>query len=145
MALTQVEFHTGLADKTTFACRLLRKAYAQGVKVVVCAAADQLARLDQALWTADAQGFLPHVLQRSGSGSDALRRHTPVWLCTDPADAPHRDVLVNLGPDLVAGFDGFARVVEIVGQETDDAQAGRVRWKHYAAQRLSIRHHTAAN
>lgn len=145
MALTQVEFHTGVADKTTFACRLLRKAYAQGVKVVVCAAADQLAQLDQALWTADAQGFLPHVLQRSGSGSDTLRRHTPVWLCTNPADAPHHDVLVNLGPDLASGFEGFARVLEIVGLDADDAQAGRARWKRYTAQGLTIRHHAAAN
>jgi DNA polymerase-3 subunit chi len=145
MALTQVEFHTGVADKTTFACRLLRKAYAQDVKVVVCAAADQLARLDQALWTSDAQGFLPHVLQRSDRGNDALRRYTPMWLCTDPADAPHRDVLVNLGPDLVAGFEGFARVVEIVGQDADDVQAGRARWKRYTAQGLTIRHHAAAN
>jgi DNA polymerase-3 subunit chi len=144
MALAQVEFHTGVADKTMFTCRLLRKAVSQRVKVVVCGDAAKLAELDQALWTFDAQAFLPHVLQRNSQASGALRRHTPVWLCTDAADAPHHDVLVNLGPDTASGFEAFGRVVEIVGTDADDAQAGRARWKRYAAQGLAIRHHAAS-
>ncbi|MEN9627658.1 MAG: putative polymerase chi subunit HolC, partial [Pseudomonadota bacterium] len=43
----QVEFHTGVADERAFACRLLRKAYRQGVRVLVRAPSATLVRLDR--------------------------------------------------------------------------------------------------
>jgi len=46
--LTEVAFHTGIADPLDYACRLLRKAYRQGARVAVHAPAPLLDRLDQA-------------------------------------------------------------------------------------------------
>ena len=44
--MTTVDFHTGVADKLGYTCRLLRKAYRAGNQVVVAGAPEQLARLD---------------------------------------------------------------------------------------------------
>ena len=43
-----------------------------------------------------------------------------------------REVLLNLGPDMAAGWEAFERVVEIVSAEPADADAGRARWRHYS-------------
>ena len=60
MAL-KVEFHTGVADELAFACRLLRKAYHQGARVLVRAPSARLARLDRELWTFAEREFVPHL------------------------------------------------------------------------------------
>ena len=60
MAL-QVEFHTGVADDLGFACRLLRKAYHKGARVLVRAPSARLARLDRELWTFVEREFIPHL------------------------------------------------------------------------------------
>ena len=51
--MTEVEFHTGVADPLGFACRLLRKAYRRGARVLVTAPPERLAQLDRLLWTFD--------------------------------------------------------------------------------------------
>ena len=62
----------------------------------------------------------------------ALAR-TPIWLVDDPAVAPRAAGAVNLGQAMVEGWSTFERVVEIVSTEADDSNAGRQRWRHYAA------------
>lgn len=140
--MTEVEFHTGVADGIAFACRLLRKAYRQGVRVLVTAPAPTLAALDRALWTAEEREFLPHV--RMPGAAPAVAARTPIWLTSecDLADAP--PVLVNLGADAPATRPGLVRLIEIVTAEPQDAARGRERWRAYKAAGLAIRHHDAA-
>ena len=87
-ALTEVEFHTGVADPVGFACRLLRKAYRQGARVLVTAPGPRLGELDRALWTFEERDFVPHVrvpgagaavaaARRSGSPPTPPTRHLP--------------------------------------------------------------------
>lgn len=135
--MTSVEFHTGVADKLGYVCRLLRKAYRAGKPVVVAGAPDQLARLDSLLWTFETGDFIPHVRLRAGQapGPQALR--TPIWLADAPDEAAPREVLVNLGPDLAAGYPRYPRVIEIVAEPADDVQAGRQRWRQYLAAGLA--------
>ena len=80
--MTEVEFHTGVADPTAFACRLLRKACRAGVRVLVTASPATLVALDRALWTFDERDFVPHVRQPGASAPVAER--TPIWLATRP-------------------------------------------------------------
>lgn len=141
--MTEVEFHTGLADPLDFACRLLRKAAARKARVVVHAAEPALQRLDQALWTFDALAFVPHAMLRDEVPAAArLARHTPVWLCADPSRAPHHEVLVNLGPDPAPGFESFGRLIELVGADAQAARSGRERWKYYSTRGYSMVHHS---
>lgn len=144
--MTEVEFHTGVADPLGFACRLLRKACRQGVRVLVTAPAEVLNALDRQLWTFEERDFVPHV--RVPGVPPATAALTPIWLTSAAAatrdldDAPH--VLVNLGADAPDGLDGLQRLIEIVAAEPDEAARGRERWRAYKSAGLAIRHHAAS-
>ena len=140
-----VEFHTGVADPVAFACRLLRKAYRSGARVLVTAPAPLLAALDEALWTFDAQEFVPHV--RVPGPAAALAPRTPLWLAAAvPAEpAPGTPpVLVNLGADAPADAGRFERVIEVVGTDADARAGARARWRHYESWGVTPLHHGAA-
>lgn len=144
--MTQVEFHTGVAEPVHFACRLLRKAYRQGARVAVLAPADTLRTLDRELWTFEEREFVPHL--RVPGAKPALLARTPLWLLDEsvlgdnlPEGLP--DVLVNLGSDaaLPAGYP--ARLIEIVARDADAADRARLRWRQYRGLGWNIVHHNA--
>lgn len=137
-----VEFHTGVADPVHFACRLLRKAVKSGARVLVTASPATLEALDEALWTFEAQEFLPHV--RIPGPAQALASRTPVWLSAGewPADAP--PVLVNLGGPAPDDGESFDRIIEIVGVEPEEVDASRLRWRRYQGWGVKPVHHGAA-
>jgi len=139
--MTQVDFHTGLGDKLPYACRLLRKAFRAGRRVVVTGDARDLARLDQLLWTFDPGEFIPHARLRAGERPPPRLAPTPLWLADAPADAGACDVLVNLGPGLLADAALPARTIELVDTTPEDVAAGRQRWRqHVAAGRTPVNH-----
>jgi DNA polymerase III subunit chi len=140
--MTEVEFHTGVADPLGFACRLLRKAARQGVQLQVTAPPETLAALDRALWVFDERDFVPHV--RMPGASAAVARRTPIWLAAAQIEAGAPPVLVNLGADAPPALDALSRLVEIVAAEPDEAARGRERWRHYKVQGLAIKHHGSA-
>jgi DNA polymerase-3 subunit chi len=131
--MPEVAFHTGIADKGGYVCRLLRKAYRQGRQVVVTGESGQLDRLDLLLWTFEQTDFVPHLRMRAADAPATPLRRTPIWIADEPAQAQARDVLVNLGPGWPEGFADFARVIEIVGDEAEDVASGRERWRRYRA------------
>ena len=143
MPLQEVEFHTGVADRLGFACRLLRKAYRKGARVLVTAPGPVLAALDRELWTFEERDFVPHA--RIGPSTPAgLAQRTPIWLTEGPVPDGAPDVLVNLGADAPTDVSGFSRIIEVVSREPDDEQAGRLRWRAYKSRGLEVRHHPAA-
>ena len=131
--MSRVDFHTGLADKLAYACRLLRKAHRAGSRVVVTGDARLLAELDRLLWTFDPGEFIPHARLRAGEQLPPRLAPTPLWLAEQPADAGPCDVLVNLGPAVRA--DGLlpGRTIELVDTSPDDVAAGRQRWRQHVA------------
>ena len=139
--MTEVSFHFNVPHPLGYACRLLRKATRQGAQVVVTAPPATLAALDTALWSFEPLDFIPHLMPVPGAVVAERLRATPVWLVQTPADAPHHQVLLNLGAEAPVGFESFARVIDIV--PTDDAgrAAGRQRWKHYASRGYEITRH----
>lgn len=137
--MTEVAFHFNAPDKLAYACRLLRKAVAAGSRVVVTAPADALARLDTLLWTFSQTDFVAHVRQPAEPG---LLAASPVVLTETPAQAlPHRQVLLNLGTQLPAGFEQYQRVIEVVSLDDEDRQQARDRWKHYTELGYTIVRH----
>ena len=42
-------------------------------------------------------------------------------------------MLVNIGPDLAAGYQDFGRVIEIVAASETEVANGRQRWRQYLA------------
>ncbi|GAB3430312.1 DNA polymerase III subunit chi [Massilia solisilvae] len=138
--MTRIDFHTNIADKLTYACRLARKAYAARAKVVLLAGdAAQAAQLNEALWTIGDTDFIPHVM-----AGDPLAGETPVIVAdSDDAPLPHHDMLVNLTQRTPAHFAQFARVFEIISTDEQDAAAGRKRYAAYKKQDYPLTHFVA--
>lgn len=150
--MTAIEFHTGLEDPVGFACRMLRKAYRQGARVGVAAQQQRLAELDRQLWLLDERDFLPHARVDQPDAARLLR-FSPIWLALEAVALPQAaqahqlqmpGVLLNLGLAEVDPGLGFERVIELVGHDADEADAGRRRWRAYAALGLKPRHQVAA-
>ena len=139
--MTAVAFHFNAPDRVADACRLLRKAYLSGARVVVTAGPEALAELDALLWRFSATEFVPHC---AASASATCLAATPIVLTGSLAAAVHHDVLVNLGRDIPAGYEGFERFIEVVGLPPEDVMAGRSRWKHYAARGYALKRHDCA-
>jgi DNA polymerase-3 subunit chi len=141
----KVEFHSGVPDKLGHACRLLRKAQAAGARVVVAGEPALLDRLDVALWTFDSLSFVPHVRVRAEGAAPATAVRAPIWLADAPAARQPTDVLLNLGTQMVPGWQDFARVIEVVGTDDADSQPARQRWRTYGGQPgVELVHHARA-
>lgn len=139
--MTEVAFHFNVGDPLAYACRLLRKAIRAGAQVAVVAPPERLRELDVALWSFDALEFLPHVRIAPGAQPPARLATTPLWLVERAGDAPPVPVLVNLGDEVAPGFESFDRLIEIVGNDDAERQAGRRRWKHYSDRGYAIERH----
>jgi DNA polymerase-3 subunit chi len=148
--MTRIDFHTNIVDKLSYACRLTRKAYGAGGKLVLLTEdAAQAASLNEALWTLSETDFLPHVM-----AGDALAGQTPIIvMCIDneidnetgseSADLGDGDMLVNLTRRIPANVDRFQRVFEIISTNEDDAAAGRKRYLDYKQKSYPLTHFVA--
>lgn len=139
--MTEVAFHFNVPDKFDYTCRLLRKAHGAGSKVVVTGEEAFLARLDHQLWSFSNFEFMPHCTR---AASEQVRAQTPIFLTPALEGCPHHEVLVNVRDEVVAGFELFGRVIEVVSNAPDDRAAGRVRWKQYVEAGLELKRHDVA-
>lgn len=143
--MADVAFHTGLDDKLVYACRLLRKAYRQGARVLVRGDGEQLGRLDALLWTFEQLEFVPHVRLRPGQRPGAEFHRTPIWLAEDETvPLPDVNVLVNLSLQMVQEPDRFARVIELVGTTDEERRSGHQRWRYHESRGVKPSHLTPA-
>lgn len=140
--MTEIAFHFNVPDKLQYSCRLLRKAWAGGNKVVVTGEPDLLAELDRLLWQFSPTEFIPHCRMEAPESQRAV---TPVLLAPSLAGCPPDSVLVNLGAQVPAEFERFERFIEVVSQHGDDRLAGRSRWKHYADRGYALKRHDLAS
>lgn len=140
--MTEVVFISGLADKLAYASRLLRKKHRDGERVAVFGPPSLLQRLDALLWAEPEREFLPHLKLLPGQApTDMQRHHTRLWLLEAPDPSLRCSSAVHLGELAVADLLVFERVAELVGDEPAEAQAGRQRWRDYAARGCPISHH----
>ena len=145
--MTQVAFHLGVADKTLYTCRLVRKASRQGLRVRVVADDAELSALDSALWTFEALEFLPHLRLSSGDRPAQSWAHTPIWLTqaqtTWPDLLPAPQVIINLDMNASPEAQGAERIIELVSADPWEKEAARKRWRHYKSMGWECQHHEA--
>jgi len=127
--LTDIAFHTGIADPLDYACRLLRKAYRAGARVAVHAEGALLDRLDQALWTFEPLEFVPHVLLPRDQADEARLARTPVLLVRAGAAAPPCEIAVAVGAAPVPDVADHERVIVVIGTDPAQREAGRALWR----------------
>lgn len=125
--MTQIFFYHNAGDRLTAVVKLIGKAASQKKALLVYAPDRDIAEaLDRQLWTQHPTSFISHV--RSDS---PLAAETPV-LIADNLDAPSQNErLFNLSTDIPPGFSRFTSLIEVVGQDEADRQAGRERVKFY--------------
>ncbi len=110
--------------------RLLEKAVAAGLKVVVMAgSSERVEHLNGLLWTYNEESWLPH-----GAASDGEAALQPVWL-TDADENPNgATVLVLCDGVTPADVGAYARCLDLFDGRDDEAvQAARQRWKTWKA------------
>ena len=135
--MTQIDFYAGAEDKLATACRLCAKALATKVRVLVltpdAATSEKLSRL---LWSQPQTSFVPHC-----TSADPLAAVTPVIIAHGAEEPVHDELLLNLRADLPQSFSRFQRVIEIVGNDEDDRQSARGRFRHYRDRGYPIKTH----
>jgi len=139
--MARIDFHSNVADKLQYACRLTRKIWSdtpsgQPVRnIVMVGEKVDLQKLDELLWTFSGADFLPHCYI-----DDEAAAETPIILTDDFASAalnqiPHADIMIHLGmrmpQDVAALVARFPRIVEVVTVNEAERLAGRERYKAY--------------
>jgi DNA polymerase III subunit chi len=147
--MTDLAFHFNVPDKLHYLCRLLRKAAGAGKRSLVVAPEALQHDLDTALWTFSQEDFVAHA---SWAAPEWVRQRSPVVLVAEsvgwgaaplepPELATQFPVLVNCTEAPLAGFEHFARMIEVVGLEEADREAGRRRWKYYTQRGYTVTRH----
>ncbi|MFL9925512.1 DNA polymerase III subunit chi [Herbaspirillum lusitanum] len=139
--MTRIDFHSNVPQKLAYVCRLVRKARGAQNQIVLRARdRNELAQLDQALWTFSELDFLPHVIAGSPQATQ-----TPIILTADDdVELPHHQVLINLSGQTPAHFARFERMFEIISDEEADKAAGRERYRFYKERGYPLSHFVAS-
>lgn len=126
----QVTFHFNVADPVDYACRLVRKAMARRMRVLLCAPPAWVAQVDHALWTATPLSFMPHAVQ---AAPPDVRARSPVYLCSEMLATDTADVFINMQPSVSAHLGNFGRLIEIVPPDEGLRAQARLRWRHFTS------------
>ncbi|MFA5082621.1 MAG: DNA polymerase III subunit chi [Hydrogenophilaceae bacterium] len=138
--MTKVDFYFNAADKLDVARKLAGKVYQSGQQALLYTADDRLANaLDAAIWTRDKLSFIPHL--RCGHPQT---QETPLLIGTDADALASPDVLINLDAECPSCFSRFERLLEVVGTDPADVQAGRQRYRFYKDRGYAIENHDLA-
>jgi len=134
--MTQVFFYHGASDRIAAACALIGGAWAKRRPLIVYAPEKQVAdSVDRSLWTANQLSFIPHCRVDS-----PLAAETSI-LIADRLDAPvQQERLMNLSREQPPGYQRFASLVEVVGQDEEDRLAARERVHRYKEAGCDVRY-----
>lgn len=135
--MTEVKFFFNVDSKLGFACKLAKKAFDEGRKLIVYAPSEPIAaEFDRLLWTFSQLSFVPHV-----RATHALAGETPIIIATDDVALPHHEALLNLGDEPPPFFSRFEYLREIVSMDDDDRLKARDRLKFYKSRGFDIQNH----
>lgn len=141
--MTKVDFYVlpdeAIQQRYEFACRLIEKAYRLGNKIFVHGSSpQQLAKLDEMLWSHRPASFLPHLFL------DDPQQLTPghqIVLGTKKPPEHYHDVLINLSNQVPDFFSRFERVSEIVIEHDKIKQATRNNFRFYRERGYDVKTH----
>ena len=130
-------------DINLMVCRLCEKALDQEMNVLIYTKSPTQARqLDELLWTFKANSFIAHKDQVNEPQADTSFFY-PVLIssgtATDDTDvgefqrvfARYKQLLINLTAETPAFFQQFKRIAEMVGNNNDEKEIARNRYRSY--------------
>lgn len=134
--MTKIDFYTGSEDKLRTACQLSHKAMQNGLRVLLHTPdAASAEALDKLLWHYPATAFIPHCRSHEANANEMA-----VVVGHDADALPHSELLISLHTSCLPFFSRFERVIEIVGQDEEDARLGRERYGFYRDRGYEMRH-----
>jgi DNA polymerase-3 subunit chi len=134
--LTKIFFYHNAANRVAAAAALLGKTSQQGKTILVYAPEAALAEaLDRQLWTTPPTGFVPHVRSTS-----PLAEETPIVITADITASTQNERLLNLSAEVPPAFSRFTSVIEVIGRDDEERQAGRERAKFYKDRGYAIQY-----
>ncbi|MDU0810578.1 MAG: DNA polymerase III subunit chi [Burkholderia sp.] len=126
--MTKIDFHSNVSDWLTYVCCLLKTEYLDGENVIVLGDQKRLRILNKRLWTFSSIDFIPHCSINSQYAVD-----TPIVMTADAEviSSLHYCTLLNLGLSVPLKFVYFKRLLEVVGNASEELEAGRNRYRFY--------------
>jgi len=136
LTMTKVDFYTGSTDKLRTACQLSHKAMQNGLRVLLHTPDEATTEaLDKLLWHYPSTAFIPHCRSHEAAAHDM-----PVVVGCQSETFPHSELLISLHTTCLPFFSRFSRVIEIVGEDAEDARLGRERFSFYRDRGYEMRH-----
>jgi DNA polymerase-3 subunit chi len=128
----QIDFYilasTDTTSKLICVCKVVSKAYKQGLKVYVQSEnAAQVEALDQLLWSFSPASFIPHTIIDEGDSNCTA----PVLIGGCSAPNGWEQLLISLTSAVAADVSRFTRVADFISNNEQDKQSGRDRFKAY--------------
>jgi DNA polymerase-3 subunit chi len=139
--MTEVVFHYGVADKSDYAIRLLRKAVRNGFRVRVVLAPAELAAFSERLWAAAPTGFMAHC--DAQAPAPVQRRSRVVLGTSDAGGDAQQAVLLNLTDDMPEDPQRYQKILEVITTDPQDRQLGRTRKRAYDSAQCPVVMHDA--
>lgn len=129
--MQQIDFHFHVANRSLYACRLIKKVRGLGLTVAVWGTDEIfMNRVYGDLWRFEDMTVIPHAWAGSEFAADA-----PVVFSTDIDALQSAGVLVLLDesvpPDWQQAFERFERVVDIVSTNAQELEHSRERYRIY--------------
>lgn len=127
----KIDFHFNVAQRTLYACRLIKKVRAMGLTVAVWSSNEVLLRRAyDDLWRFEDLTFIAHAWAGSAFEADAL-----VVFASDITKLKAADVIILLDetvpPDWQKVLAPFDRVVDIVSTSPTELTNSRARYRLY--------------
>ena len=133
--MTDIRFYDMKFPQDTVLPALITKIIANGHRVVLkMKNEEEVAHMDEHLWTFSADSFLPHGSVKNGNPA-----HQPIWL-THGEDNPNgADVLV-LAQGAQGGNESTFAIccIMIDGHDPRNKEAAREKWRAFKAASLSV-------
>ncbi|MEZ5537370.1 MAG: DNA polymerase III subunit chi [Thiolinea sp.] len=138
--MTRISFYVGqsaaLQARLRLACKVLEKAQMQALNTYIHVDSPATCQqLDELIWTYNDLSFIPHTI--APQKEDGVR----VQLGYDHEPMEDCDFLINLSNETPEFFPRFARMAEILDQETDILRAGRQRYLFYRDRGYNLDYH----
>ena len=134
--MTRIDFYQieSAEPALNFACRLVDKAWRQGLAIYIHTEdVGQAKSLDDLLWTFRPESLIPHCLLEE---EDA-----PVQIGCAENPGDHQELMINLSGRVPDFFSRFERVAEIVPFEDTKREAARVNYKFYKDRGYPLNYH----
>ena len=131
--MTEISFHLNIVDVQQHTLRLLHQAWRTHPRAALVADADFLQGVSAALWGSSPTAFVPHCWAQDEQRMQDAGRLVLAQAQDVAAISPNIELLLKVaqGSEPAAGFERFARLIELVPAQEQAVADARQRWKHY--------------